>query len=77
MNVFIVRQEVEQGQVVFFCYQNHTVVSTHKSADTAWNSAEAKAKSLATKTNGNAVYTTCPSEFLDASGAPRAAWVVN
>ena len=76
MNVFTVRQEVEQGQVVFFCYRNHTVVSTHKSADTAWSSAEAKAKLLATKTNSNALYTTCPSEFLDESGASRAAWVV-
>ena len=76
MNAFTVRQEIEQGQVVFFCYQNHTAVSTHKSADTAWNSAEAKAKSLAMKTNSNALYTTCPPEFLDESGAPRAAWVV-
>lgn len=76
MTVYTVRQEIEQGQVVFFCYRDHTAVSTHKSADTAWNSAEAKAKSLASKNNSNAVYTTCPPEFLDESGRPRAAWVV-
>ena len=80
MQVFLLSQETEQGETVFFIHQhdgnNGRTVSSARSAKAAWSIAEAKAL----KCPGNAEYTTCPqsviADIFPDDPRSRAAWVV-
>lgn len=78
MTEYTVTNQFEQGKTVWFVLRNgEEFVSRHQSAETAWNSAEAKAHAEAKRTGKRAVYTAAEmiTENHEDNG-PRSCWKV-